>query len=253
MEKAKEEKPSKTKGKGMKIFALAVIVILIASAIVIIVKIKGNADNIEVEGVKFTKSPLGELMFYKANYPVMGFSPMGPVLTGYREILFRNDPRTFRNIPANFSFGLNLVQEGKVYVTVDKNMRACKENGLAMIDLGRFLTVAGYTVKGAINDPFYSNDTKKTPYVTCETHPENTVILIKGGSQTKIEQTAPNCYELSFAYCEISRVGEKFQLEVFKNTLKNIEAMQNLTAQVQGNSQEKENITLPDIITSNSS
>jgi hypothetical protein len=248
MEKTEEQtkKSKKTqKGNGMKILAAAIIVIVIVSAIVIIVRIKGNADNIEVEGIKFTKSPLGELMFYKANYPVIGFSVMGPLLAGYREILFRNDPRTLRNIPVNTSFGLKLVPEGKVYVTIDKNMRACKENGLAMIDLGRFLTVAGYNVKGAINDPFYSNDTQKTPYVTCETHPENTVILVKGGSQSKIEQTAPNCYELSFAYCEISRVGERFQMEVFKDTLKNLEVMQNLTSQMQESKQQAENITLP--------
>ena len=42
----------------------------------------------------------------------------------------------------------------------------------------------------------------------------NTVIILKDGAETKIEQTANNCYEISFANCEVLKAVERFELQV---------------------------------------
>ncbi len=220
--KQTKKENEKNAGNGLNIL----IGVLGAAAIVVIgifvMNFFKTPSTITFDGINFTKTAVGNLIFYKADYPTFTGSPTtGYHIAGYREVLYRNDPRKLENIPVNIS-SLAIIREEKVYVSIDKNVKACKDNGLAMIDLGRFFAMAGYDVKGAVNDPYYSNSTK-SPYVNCETNPNNTVILIKSGSQTKIEQTAKNCYELTFKECEVTQVGERFQLLLFKDTLDNME------------------------------
>lgn len=235
-EKEADKSDQKTSQNNAGIIFGILAIMLIIVVVLLSMKYYTGSNNFQFEGIKLTKSPLGELVFYKANYPVIAIGVNGPFINAYKEILFREDPRKINYIPVNFSFGLNLVRAGTVYVSMDKDLPACEQNGLAMIDLGRFLSAAGYRVKGAVNDPIYLNESLNTPYVNCDTHPENTVIILKNGNYTQIHQKSPNCYELIFAECDISNVGEKFELEIFKDTIKDVQAIANLTKQTISNS-----------------
>ena len=224
-----EEKQTKTKKTNPNVVVGWIIAIgVILTVAILVMGLMRSSNNFTVDNMKFTKSYLGNLPFYKANFPIVARNQLGDFkVVGYKEVSFRNDPRLADNIALNLSFGLGIIGESKVYVSAGKNLEStCKDNGIAMIDLGRFFTIANYDVKGATDDPAYKNSSL-TPYVTCENHPDNTVIIVQKGTETKVSQTAKNCYEISYTNCEVTMASERLELEVFKSYMG---AVANLTA-----------------------
>jgi len=167
--------------------------------------------NFTYMGVEFNKAREGKIDFYTAKVPALDNA--GNVVS-YAAVDFRSNPKTLGNIPVIFDNPIGFVKSKKVYVSVPENLSNCNGySGVALVNFGRFLALFSLDVKGAVDDKSYRNNTQ-TPYVNCNTHPDNTVILVKEGSETKIEQTANNCYEIIFTDCEALRAVERFELQM---------------------------------------
>ncbi len=178
-----------------------------------------SSANYNYMGVEFSKAREGKIDFYTAKLPALDNA--GNIVS-YAKVDFRSSPPSLKNIPVEFKSALKFVKSKTVYVSVTENLSSCNGySGVALINFGRFLALFGLDAKGAVDDKNYTNN-KDTPFVNCGTNPNNTVILIKDGDKTKIEQTAENCYEITFANCEVLRATERFELQMMSEYMGNI-------------------------------
>jgi hypothetical protein len=194
--------------------ALAIIAVCIIVAVIIAMNSK-DAGKFEYKGVIFKKEYTGEILFYTAYIPVFDKQDRIEKVT---TIDFRNDPRTL-DIKLDFTGRIKLLDDKQIYVSYGE-LEQCEDNGIAAINLGRFLSNGGVNVKGATMDKNLSTDT--TPYVTCETHANNTVIEIKKGSETALIHKKENCYELTYKNCKILQATEKFELILLEQYMKDV-------------------------------
>ncbi|MCH7568205.1 MAG: hypothetical protein IIA87_02175 [Nanoarchaeota archaeon] len=179
--------------------AFLVIIFLVASSI-----FKGF-NQIEYEGLIFTKERLGEIPVYHYSYY---FENKGVIIK--YNLYLRNDPRTL-DVPVE---GKDIIfDRGKrVYISVNASgLQQCPYSVLAVADLASFLSDNQFNVKGG--DPgFFEAGAKRQEWVTCENKPGNVVILIVEGKETKITINN-NCYEITVANCEILEATEKFRVQ----------------------------------------
>jgi len=176
---------------------------------------KSFVNQFVYENINFQKTKLGEIIFYSTKIPLANQQSK---ITGAYAINFRKDPRGLENIEVNLiDDPIRFKKDYTVYISLDPEMQACEDNSIALINFAGFLRdFGGLEIKSAVSDFNYSKETD-IPYVTCSSRPENTVIYIRSGKETKIEQTNENCYELTYSNCEILGVTEKFVLEILGN------------------------------------
>jgi hypothetical protein len=186
-------------------FALIIIIFVAVFAFI------RMSNNFTYEGIKFSKITEGKLTYYNAAVPALDQNGR---VTSYVAFQFRNDPRKLRDIPVATN-GINFAKDKTLFISYD-NLKICEDNMLAAVNFDIVLSNFGLTNKrsGLANES-YARETNLT-YVNCETNPLNTVILVKNGNETKIEQTSKNCYEIVSYDCDILKAMEKFQLELIK-------------------------------------
>lgn len=213
---ADKKKPQKEdKDNSVKIFfgiCAAIIIVLIVLLI-----LRDSSNKFTYMGVQFVKENDNGIDFYAAKIPV--YDSYGAI-NNYLTIKFRKDPRVIKDIEVNTSEGIRFVRDKKTYVTYGPSP-SCKYVNVAGANLGLFLYYFGIDYKAALDDPSYANSTN-IPYVNCDTHPDNTVLYITNGTETKIEQTGQNCYKLTFKDCEILEVTERFQLALLENYIEGL-------------------------------
>jgi len=201
----------KEKNKNAAIFIVLGIAVLIILICVIAVFYRYSSNNFKYEGIEFNKNYMGNILFYTAKVPII--DSYGKI-SGYKEIDFRNDPRKLKDVTIDVNGDINFIKSNTVYVSYGE-MKQCGDSVLAATNLGLFLSATNIKYKGAVDDSDYINNTN-VPYANCQTNPDNTVILLKEGNETKIAQTGNNCYELVFKECEILKLTEKFELIILK-------------------------------------
>jgi len=198
-------------------FLIGAIIIIVALFIVGFYFAK-TSNHFTNNKVYFEKTYFGEILLYNTQIPV---SYQNGLPTEYINVDFRNDPRKLNDIPVEVNGKIEFVGGNKsVYISYD-DVKICEDNGLAAANLGIFVKDIGFKREGAVTNTTAANLTGM-PYVTCETHPDNTVLLIKNGPETMIKQTAENCYEIISKDCEILKATERFELaiiEQYVNTL----------------------------------
>jgi len=213
----KKSGETKEKGNNTSLFIVLAIALLIILICVIAVFYRYSSNNFTYAGIEFNKNYMGEIVFYTAKIPVM--NNYG-IISGYKEIDFRNDPRKLKNINITTNGNIKFANKDLAYVSYGE-LKQCGDSSLAATNLGIFMSITDTQYKGAIDDSDYVNNTN-IPYVNCQTHPDNTVILIKSGNETKIIQTAKNCYELVFKECDILKVTEKFEIAILEQYIKTV-------------------------------
>lgn len=170
-----------------------------------------GSNTFTFQGTQFTKSNQNSVIFYTAKVPTLDAN--GNVAS-FTTIDFRSDPRTLNNIPVETN-GIQFVRRKSVYLSYG-DLNICKYNGLVALNLNMFLSTFGVNNRmGALANKTYAEEVNMT-YANCETNPDNTVILIKNGDKTMINQTSANCYEIISKDCEILGAVEKFELEMLK-------------------------------------
>ncbi|MEK6859326.1 MAG: hypothetical protein AABX54_00785 [Nanoarchaeota archaeon] len=236
-QKIQEESSLKENDKKKQNSQIKIAVILMISIIAVIIIapfIYGHFfTKFYYINLEFQKTKLGDLKFYSTRIPIADQSPAeGQLLdrdkkTAEYFINLRADPRKLDNVKVNLSYNnteqLDFMRANEVYISFDPKMKKCDDNSVALIDLSGFLKeFAGLKIKSAVSDKNASAELK-IPYVTCNKSQYITVINIRSGNETKIQKTGGNCYELTYADCEIIQVTEKFNLILIEQYMKYFE------------------------------
>lgn len=222
----------KTKAKQNKQIFWAIV--LIAAIIVIIIFIpiiKTNFLNkFNYQGLVFQHTQMGKIDFYSTKVPMTKITPSNGSLikksqiSGHFALDLRNDPRVNKNISIEvLDNRIGFIKDGIVYITFDSDDPACPQNVISAVTITNFLIdFAGLKLSGATTDKNYSIATK-TPYITCDTTRENTVIWFHEGEENKVKKIRSNCYELTYKDCDMLPVAEKFVLEILKGYMEYFE------------------------------
>ena len=190
-----------------------------------------SLKTFEYQGLEFSKEKFGDIPLYYYYYYTNPSYATGNVIQNEPRMInlyLRHDPRT-NEIPVDGNLEF---QRGKfIYITLNSTgLTECPYSTLALAGLSSFFGQNGFEIKGGVPD---EAEAKKDnlEYITCEQHPDNSVILIKSGDETKIKRDSKtvytavdgklagksteysNCYTITVANCEILQATEKFMTQ----------------------------------------
>lgn len=163
-----------------------------------------NYGKINYQGLIFTKEKFGKIPIYRYSYY---FNDSGQ--TYKYNLYLRNDPRK-NNIPVDE--GIEFSRGKMTFISINSTLSKCEDGGIAISSLSAFLTNNLINVKGATPDKKESEE-NNIRYATCESYPDNTVILIQPGEETRIDKKNKNCYIVSISQCQILDAVEKFEVQ----------------------------------------
>jgi hypothetical protein len=175
-------------------------------------------DNYNYYELRFTKTKLGDLIFYSTRVPVLKDGK----ISGTYAMNFRNDPRKLEYINVSVPDDkINFYATKPIYLAIDKDLKSCDMTLISLSVVSDFLNGFGkMEIYPALMDKNLAKESNIS-YATCESNLYNTVIEIKSGNETKIEKIKDNCYKIQFADCEVNQVSEKFIIEILKRYMVN--------------------------------
>ena len=207
-EEQKTESPEKKPDKQ-------IYMVLIAMAILIAVFFASyfifkSFNTFTYEGLTFTKEKFGEILVFHHYYL---FNSQGELFQ--YNLYVRNDPRK-NSVPITgkaVDEGIEFRQDNFVYISVNpENLTQCEYTLVGLSNLASFLSDNQLNVKGAAPIKELANETN-VRYATCDTHPDDEVIIVQAGNETKIIQENDNCHIIQIANCEVLPAIEKFQIK----------------------------------------
>ena len=208
----KKRKKNKREGKIERELLWIVVFIGISVIIFLIASIYFKSLNqVEYEGLVFTKKIFGEIPVY--HYSYFFRSPTGNLIQ--YNLYVRNDPTT-NDIPI----------EGKIdfrgttmYVTLDTaydfdKLTNCPYSLVSMGDLTQFLVDNQFNVQSG-NMDFVEAAVNDQEYVTCKNKPNMNVIQIRRGDETKI-LADEQCVDIIIGPdCKLLESIEKFKVHAY--------------------------------------
>jgi len=184
-----------------------VIVFLVSSSIF------KTLNQVEYEGLIFTKENFGQLPVFHYYYYFR--APTGNLIK--YNLFLRNDP-TLNDIPIE---GDEIHFIGRLaYMTLDTAyLRDCEDTLISIGALTKFMSDNQFTVRSG-NMDFVEAAVHNQEHITCEIKPENTVIQIRRGNETKITINGP-CNDITIGPdCRILEAVEKFEVHSFLDAQK---------------------------------
>lgn len=162
-----------------------------------------NYGKISYEGMEFAMEKYGTLLVYHYSYMIK--APSGQVFE--YNLYLRNNPKE-NSVPV---YGKILYPANKI-ILIGINgtgLTNCNNSIIAVAELSEFLTGNLISIKGG-NVEQNQSMSNNTIQISCDKYPENPVIIMQSGNETKVERTTENCYVISAANCEILKATEKF-------------------------------------------
>ena len=164
-----------------------------------------SLNNFEYKGVRFSKTNIGNLIFYRAVFPE--FSE-GEKIDYYMYI--RDSPRELEekvHFNGTIEFEDAVIHNGTIdlkenFVIEFVGDFSCRGDGAVAI--GNLMRIRAFDVK------IYNSENE-----TCEPENDYKLIKVRRANETSIEQTGENCYDFNVNNCEIIPVTERFLLEIF--------------------------------------
>jgi len=178
--------------------------------------IKNFINKFVYINLEWQKTRLGNLFFYSTRIPIV--NKQGQIISSY-SMNFRNDPRKLDHVNTYLGNGLITFKKNEtVYITLYPDMEPCGANNtIALFNLAGFLRdFGGLNIKSAVSKLDYANENNMS-YITCKNTPDNTVIYVNSGSETRIHKVNDNCYEIIYNNCEIIPATEKFMLIILEH------------------------------------
>ncbi|MCL5018458.1 MAG: hypothetical protein M1416_01675 [Candidatus Pacearchaeota archaeon] len=205
-EKAPSENQIKKEYKTFKIIIITMLgFILMFLAVLWLIN---YLNNVNVGGVIFEidRNAMAGKTLYRTSLPVKGGGMTGEVTADYNFWL-RNDPRKLdENIP--FQGVLRLRKENVINLEEDFN---CEGYGIiAIANLLKLYQIIGGNVI-------------KDENASCDLLGRYGYINILKGNETYIDKSGPACYNIYIKDCEILEGTERFMLEMFIETNKQIQ------------------------------
>ena len=190
-------------------------IILVAMALLVAVffasyYIFKSFNTFKYEGLTFTKEKFGDIPVFHHYY---FFNSEGKLFQ--YNLYLRNDPRknTVSITGRAIDKGLEFRQDNFVYLSVSpENLTQCEYSRVGISNLATFLADNQLNVKGAAPNESLAKETN-VRYATCDTHPDDTVILVQAGNETKVIQEEDDCHIIQIANCEVLQAIEKFQVK----------------------------------------
>ncbi len=204
------EKKNKLKRSEKRIEREILKLLIFMAAIVVIFIIVNIAfrslNEFNYQGLHFKKEKAGNLEVYHYYY----FFKDATGKTIQYNLFLRNDPRE-NLIPIDGS--AILFNRHPLYITVKTaGLIDCSDNVLAIGDLARFLGENGIKVKSG-NMDFVEAATASQEYVTCENKPDNDVIQVVYGNETRIDVSG-DCATITIGpKCDMLPAVEKFKIQ----------------------------------------
>lgn len=205
---AKEEK--ETKNDSLSSAQLGVILGSMVAVILILLVVPWIAkekNTFEYQNMTFTKEKFGELDVYHYYYY---YTNRNASLIKYN-LFLRNDPRK-NTIPiqGNIKYEKNKF----IYLSVNTSgLTECPLASMSIASLTRFLVDNDLEVKGATNEKEVANETGAR-FADCSSNPDNVVILIQRGDESKIYKPSPTCHVIQASKCEdLLPAVEKFMVQ----------------------------------------
>ncbi len=181
------------------VMGFLLVILLISSSVI------GSLKKFEYHGLAFTKEKFGELDVYHYYY---NFNEGNQ--TYVYNLYLRNDPRT-NNVPMDEG-KTYYPKEDTIYISVNgTDLSQCPQSSLGVSSIASFLANNFLKVKGAVPDKDLADKNNLT-YASCKSNPNNVVILIQAGNETKITQNG-NCQMITVNNCEILPAAEKYEVQ----------------------------------------
>lgn len=193
----KTEKPSKEqiKSENRTLAIVLGVLLLLAAAFVGYLIFSSNAKSFTYNGVGYTLSPSGKLMFYETTIPVV----QNGKKTNY-PVYIQNDPRKLESeVPFN----------GSLYIR--PAMAVNYSNGISCDGFG------SVAIANLFN--LYQTMGVKTVYdpnATCDSQRRYVYVNIKTSNETSIQEDAPACYTINVADCNVLPAVERYMTETFQ-------------------------------------
>ncbi|PIN92950.1 hypothetical protein COU54_04940 [Candidatus Pacearchaeota archaeon CG10_big_fil_rev_8_21_14_0_10_31_24] len=157
------------------------------------------------KGLAFAKEAYSGVVMYHYFY---FFDDSGQIYKN--NIYLRHDPRQ-NKIPIDGE--IVYLSDSYVYIGVDsKNLKYCEDSAIALASLSGFISNNLFELRSGNTDVEVAKENNQT-YIDCEKFPQNTIILIKEGNETKITKEGNNCHIISVSQCEIQPAVEKFVVQ----------------------------------------
>ncbi len=164
-----------------------------------------SSNAFKYKSLPFTKENYAGVNVYHYTYSYQ--TDNGQTITN--NILLRKDPRK-NNVPVEGK----IIFEGerKIYSTI---------NTSGLLNCSSILRDSSYIPYFLVNNMFNVTigtideaeaQASNVSYITCEKYPNDKVIFIKAGNETRITREG-NCFILSVANCELLEVSEKFEVQ----------------------------------------
>ena len=181
---------------------MAVILILL-----VVPWIAKSKNTFEYQNMTFTKEKFGELDVYHYYYY---YTNRNASLIKYN-LFLRLDPRE-NVIPIQGSIKYD--KNKFVYLSVNASgLTECPLASMSIASLTRFLVDNDLEVRGATNDKELADSTD-TRFADCSSNPDNVVILIQRGEESKIYKPSPSCHIIQASKCEdVLPAVEKFMVQ----------------------------------------
>jgi len=190
--------------KKLKKYALILIWLgVLVVVFVVIYSIFQGVGKIEYKGLTFIKEKYGEVIIYHYSYT----TELSDGTLRRVEVLLRGNP-----IENNISVeGKIIYPAGKtVFLSINgTGMKNCEYDVIGLGTFSLFMANNGFVLKAGPSDKEEAQ-TKNQTYITCEKYPNNMVLSLKAGNESKIEQVSQLCYNLEVAECDILPIMEKF-------------------------------------------
>lgn len=212
LEKKEEENKeipgsAKVERKNNQIFWIIGMILFLVVVFSISYYIFSSYRSFEYTGLTFTREKFGEIPVFHYYYYIT------PELK--YNLYLRNDPRE-NNVPVTGKIidnGIEFSKDERVYLSVDpKGLTECEYGRVGIGSLASFLADNQLNVKGAAPDEKLAKEANVN-YATCEFRPDDVVIILKEGEQTRIVHDKDKCYVIEVANCEIMPAVEKFQVQ----------------------------------------
>lgn len=209
-EKVELQEPPEKKSYSKEIYS-----VLIAMAILVVVFFISyysfaSLNKFEYQGITFTKEKFGEIPVYHYYY----FYEHNDGQYKYNLYLQRDPRNNFVPITGNaISQEIIFPISEQVYISIaPEGLVGCEYGSTGIATLSSFLTDNQIKVKGASSDKEQA-EANNLKYITCDTNPNDIVIMMRGGKETRIIKESNSCYIIEINNCQVMEAVEKFELQ----------------------------------------
>ena len=200
--KINKEKETKIDKNIKKYIPFAIWLAVLAVVFIVLYLLFQGLGKVEYNGLTFTREKYGETLIYHYYYLTEINGNVRKI-----DVLLRGNPAE-NKVPVE---GKIIYPEAKaVYISInDSGLTNCSYSQVAIATFSIFVSNNNIPLRAGTPNKDEAQKNNLT-YVTCEKYPNNMVVLLKSGNESKITLTSDLCYNLEVANCEVQQVIEKF-------------------------------------------